>query len=56
MASGASRFGIAALGWAGDLFGLQTTLNIVLWLPLAALALRFFVPERSTRMEQSEPV
>jgi len=31
---------------------LQTTMNIVLWLPLAALAISFFVPERSARMEQ----
>ena len=52
LAYGASGLGIAALGWVGDLFGLQTTMNIVLWLPLAALAISFFVPERSARMEQ----
>lgn len=46
LAYGASGLGIAALGWVGDLFGLQTTMNIVMWLPLAALAISFLVPER----------
>jgi FSR family fosmidomycin resistance protein-like MFS transporter len=46
LAYGASGLGIAALGRVGDLFGLQTTMNIVLWLPLAALAISFLVPER----------
>ncbi|CAN5462595.1 MFS transporter [soil metagenome] len=46
LAYGASGLGIAALGRVGDLFGLQTTMNIVMWLPLAALAISFFVPER----------
>jgi MFS transporter, FSR family, fosmidomycin resistance protein len=46
LAYGASGLGIAALGHVGDLFGLQTTMNIVMWLPLAALAISFLVPER----------
>ena len=46
LAYGASGLGIAALGWVGDLFGLQTTMNIVMWLPLAALVISFLVPER----------
>jgi len=46
LAYGASGLGIAALGGVGDLFGLQTTMNIVMWLPIAALAISFLVPER----------
>lgn len=46
LAYGASGLGIAALGRVGDLFGLPTTMNIVMWLPLAALAISFLVPER----------
>lgn len=46
LAYGASGLGIAALGRVGDLFGLQTTMSIVMWLPLAALAISCLVPER----------
>jgi len=46
LAYGASGLGIAALGRVGDLFGLQTTMNIVMWLPIAALAISLLVPER----------
>ncbi len=46
LAYGASGLGIAALGRVGDLYGLQTTMNIVMWLPLAALAISFLVPAR----------
>ena len=49
LAYGASGLGIAALGRVGDLFGLQTTMNIVMWLPIAALAISFLVPERVAR-------
>lgn len=46
LAYGASGLGIAALGRVGDLFGLQTTMNVVMWLPIAALAISLLVPER----------
>jgi MFS transporter, FSR family, fosmidomycin resistance protein len=46
LAYGASGLGVAALGRVGDLFGLSTTMNVVMWLPLAALAISFMVPER----------
>ena len=46
LAYGASGLGIAALGRVGDLFGLQTTMNVVMWLPLAALAISVLVPGR----------
>jgi len=46
LAYGASGLGIAALGRIGDLFGLQTTMNVVMWLPIAALAISLLVPER----------
>ncbi len=46
LAYGASGLGIAALGRVGDLYGLQTTMNIVMWLPIAALGISFLVPER----------
>jgi len=46
LAYGASGLGVAALGRIGDLFGLQTTMNVVIWLPLAALAISFLVQER----------
>ncbi len=49
LAYGASGLGIAALGRVGDLFGLQTTMNIVMWLPIAALAISFLVPARGAR-------
>jgi FSR family fosmidomycin resistance protein-like MFS transporter len=49
-AYGASGLGIAVLGRIGDLFGLQTTMNIVMWLPIAALALSFLVPKRVERI------
>jgi FSR family fosmidomycin resistance protein-like MFS transporter len=51
LAYGASGLGIAALGRVGDLFGLQTTMNIVMWLPLAALAISFWVPERVEQLD-----
>jgi hypothetical protein len=35
------------LGRIGDLFGLQTTMNVVIWLPLAALAISLLVRERN---------
>lgn len=46
LAYGASGLGVAALGRIGDLFGLQATMNVVMWLPLAALAISFLVRER----------
>jgi FSR family fosmidomycin resistance protein-like MFS transporter len=46
LAYGASGLGVAALGRIGDLFGLQTTMNVVIWLPLAALAISFLVREQ----------
>lgn len=46
LAYGASGLGVATLGRIGDLFGLQTTMNVVIWLPLAALAISFLVRER----------
>ena len=46
LAYGASGLGVAALGRIGDLFGLQTTMNVVIWLPLAALAISLAVRER----------
>lgn len=46
LAYGASGLGIAALGRVGDLYGLSTTMNIVMWLPLAALLISCLVPER----------
>ncbi len=52
LAYGASGLGIAALGRIGDLFGLQTTMNVVMWLPIAALGISFFVPERVARPDK----
>ena len=49
LAYGASGLGIAALGRVGDLFGLQTTMNVVMWLPIGALAISLLVPERVAR-------
>jgi FSR family fosmidomycin resistance protein-like MFS transporter len=46
LAYGASGLGIAALGRVGDLYGLPTTMHIVMWLPLAALVISCLVPER----------
>ena len=46
LAYGASGLGVAALGRIGDLFGLQTTMNVVIWLPLAALVISFLVCEQ----------
>ena len=47
LAYGASGLGIAALGRVGDLFGLPTTMAIIMWLPLVALGLSLLVPARS---------
>ena len=52
LAYGASGLGIAALGRVGDLFGLQTTMNIVMWLPIGALAISLLVPERVARPDR----
>ncbi len=49
LAYGASGLGIAALGSVGDLLGLQTTMNIIMWLPIGALAISFFIPNRVAR-------
>jgi FSR family fosmidomycin resistance protein-like MFS transporter len=46
LAYGASGLGIAALGRVGDLFGLPTTMTIIIWLPLVALGLSLLVPAR----------
>lgn len=46
LAYGASGLGVAALGRVGDLWGLQATMNLVIWLPLAALAISMLVQER----------
>ncbi len=46
LAYGASGLGIAALGRVGDLYGLPVTMNIVMWLPLAALVISCLMPER----------
>lgn len=47
LAYGASGLGVAALGRVGDLFGLSTTMMIIMWLPLAALGISLLVPERA---------
>ncbi|MBX3014124.1 MAG: MFS transporter [Caldilineaceae bacterium] len=46
LAYGASGLGIAALGRVGDLFGLQMTMDIVVWMPIAALVLSCLLPGR----------
>jgi FSR family fosmidomycin resistance protein-like MFS transporter len=51
LAYGASGLGVAALGRVGDLWGLQTTMNLVIWLPLAALAISLLqLPTDSMRL------
>lgn len=52
LAYGASGLGVAGLGRVGDLFGLQTTMNIVMWLPIAALIISLLAPERVREIER----
>lgn len=46
LAYGVSGLAVAALGRMADVVGLPATMQLVLWIPLAAIPLSFFVPER----------
>lgn len=47
LAYGAAGLAVAALGRSGDIWGLPTTMNIVVWMPIIGLLISFFVPERA---------
>lgn len=46
LAYGVSGLAVAALGRMADVVGLPFTMQLVMWIPLAAIPLSFFVPER----------
>ena len=49
LAYGVSGLAVAALGRMADGFGLPATMQLVMWVPLVAIPLCFFVPERTER-------